>query len=96
MALGDGGLVVGTVLLYGLETLGPRTRAAFGLAATLVGAVLVNIAPGDPYFDTTVAGLNSGQLSNLHGLLRSVSVVWPALAVVWFSRRGGRGDARWL
>jgi VanZ family protein len=87
----QGGLVVGTVLLYGLETLGPRIRAAFGLAATLVGAVLVNIAPGDPYFDTTVAGLSAGQLSNLHGLLRSVSVVWPMFAIAWFWRRSARG-----
>jgi hypothetical protein len=92
----QGGLLVGTVLLYGLETLGPRTRAAFGLAATLVGAVLVNIAPGDPYFDTTVAGLSAGQLSNLHGLLRIVSFVWPLLAIVWFSRRTGRAGLRSL
>lgn len=87
----QGGLIVGAVLLYGLETLGPRTRAAFGLAATLVGAVLVNVAPGDPYFDTTVAGLNAGQLSNLHGLLRSVSVAWPMVVIVWFWRRTARG-----
>lgn len=87
----QGGLIVGTALLYGLETLGPRSRAALGLAAALAGAVLVNIAPEDPYFDSMVAGLRAGQLSNLHGLLRSVSVVWPVLAIAWFWRRTARG-----
>ncbi|MFM1990793.1 MAG: hypothetical protein RJA99_3750 [Pseudomonadota bacterium] len=87
----QGGLVVGTVLLYGLETLGPRSRAAVGLAATLAGALLVNVAPEDPYFDTMVAGLRAGQLSNLQGLLRTVSVAWPLLALAWFWRRTGRG-----
>lgn len=86
----QGGLIVGTALLYGLETLGPRTRAAAGLCAALIGAVLVNIAPGDPYFDTTVAGSSAGQLSNLHGLLRSVSVAWPTIAIPWFWRRAAR------
>jgi VanZ family protein len=92
----QGGLVVGTVLLYGLETLGPRLRATIGLLACAVGMVLVNLAPGDPYFDTMVAGLSAGQLSNLHGLLRMVSLVWPMLAIVWFLRRTGRGGARSL
>ncbi|MEI7444835.1 MAG: VanZ family protein [Burkholderiales bacterium] len=87
----QGGLIVGIALLYGLETLGPRSRAALGLAAALVGAVLVNIAPEDPYFDSMVAGMRAGQLSNLHGLLRTVSVVWPLLALAWFWRRTARG-----
>jgi VanZ family protein len=86
----QGGLVVGAVLLYGLETLGPRARAAVGLGAALAGALLVNVAPEDPYFETMAAGLQAGQLSNLQGLLRSVSVVWPLIAIVWFWRRAAR------
>ncbi|RPH41946.1 MAG: hypothetical protein EHM87_18305 [Burkholderiales bacterium] len=92
----QGGLVVGAVLLYGLETLGPRSRAALGATACVAGAVLVNVAPSDPYFDTMVAGLDAGQLSNVHGLLRAVSLVWPALAIVWFWRGVGRGSGRSL
>ena len=83
-------LVVGIALLYGLETLGPRTRAALGVAAVVAGALLVNIAPEDPYFETMVSGLSAGQLSNLHGLLRTVSAVWPVIAIVWFARRAMR------
>ena len=90
----QGGLVVGAALLYGLETLGPRWRAAAGIATAIAGVALVNLAPEDRYFETMVAGMQAGQLSNLHGLLRVVSVVWPALAVAWFSRRATRGGAR--
>jgi VanZ family protein len=92
----QGGLVVGTALLYGLETLGARARAACGLAAAAAGFVLVNVAPQDRYFETTLAGVQAGQLVNLHGLLRAVSFVWPMLAIVWFWRRAGRAGARSL
>jgi hypothetical protein len=40
--------------------------------------------------------MQAGQLSNLHGLLRAVSFVWPMLAIVWFWRRAGRAGARSL
>jgi VanZ family protein len=92
----QGGLVVGTALLYGLETLGPRWRAVAGIVTAAAGVVLVNVAPEDRYFDTMVAGMQAGQLSNLHGLLRAVSFVWPMLAIVWFWRRAGRAGARSL
>lgn len=92
----QGGLVVGAALLYGLETLGARARAACGLAAAIAGWVLVNVAPQDRYFETTLAGVQAGQLANLHGLLRTVSFVWPILAIVWFWRRARRAGARSL
>ena len=92
----QGGLVVGAVLLYGLETLGPRLRASAGVVTAVAGVVLVNLVPDDHYFDTMSAGVQAGQLSNLHGLLRGVSLVWPALAVVWFSRRALRPGSRSL
>jgi VanZ family protein len=82
----QGGLVVGTALLYGLETLGERARSACALAAVAAGAVLVNFAPPDAYFATTGRG-SSGALLNVHGLLGAVSLAWPVVAVVWFARR---------
>jgi len=92
----QGGLVVGAVLLYGLETLGPRGRAAAAIVATIAGTLLVNLAPEDPFFESTLAGLRDWQLENLHGLLRTVSLVWPALAIGWFWRQAGRAGPRWL
>jgi VanZ family protein len=92
----QGGLVVGAALLYGLETLRPRGRAAAAIVATAAGTLLVNLAPEDPYFESTLAGLRSWQLENLHGLLRTVSVLWPALAIGWFWRHAGRAGQRSL
>jgi VanZ family protein len=95
-AFGLRSLAVGAVLLYGLETLGPRLRAAAGVATAAAGVALVNLVPDDQYFDSMVATVQVGQLSNLHGLLRIVSFVWPLLAIVWFSRRTGRAGLRSL
>jgi VanZ family protein len=92
----QGGLVVGAALLYGLETLGPRTRAAAAVLLLTVGTLLVNLAPEDRYFETTLAGMQAGQLVNLQGLLRTVSLVWPLLAIVWFWRRARRRGTRSL
>ena len=82
----QGGLVVGAVLLYGLDTLGPRTRAACAAAAAAIGLALVNLAPADRYFETMLTGVQAGRLANLHGSLRVVSVAWPLLAIAFFWR----------
>jgi VanZ family protein len=83
----QGGAVVGALLLYALDTFGPRARAACAAAAALLGMLLVNVAPSDGYFATTLSGTSAGQWANLHGLLRIASVLWPMLAIVWFGRR---------
>lgn len=83
----QGGLVVGALVLYGLETLGPRARAACAVLALVTGTLLVNVAPADAYFETTLAGATVGPWTNLHGLLRIASVTWPLFALVWFWRR---------
>lgn len=93
----QGGLVVGLVLLYGIETLGARSRAAVAMLTALAGALLVNVAPGDRYFETMLAGgPGAGPLSNLHGVLRAASIAWPLLAVAWFWSRFRRGEGRSL
>lgn len=93
----QGGLVVGAVLLYGIETLGARARAVVAMLTAIAGAVLVNLAPEDRYFETMLAGgPGAGPLSNLHGLLRAASVAWPALALAWFWGRLRNGEGRSL
>lgn len=92
----QGGLVVGASLLYALETLRSRARAAAAVVLALVGLVLVNIAPEDRYFESTLASVQAGQLVNLHGLLRLVSTLWPLAAIAWFWVRMRRSRGRWL
>jgi VanZ family protein len=92
----QGGLVVGIALLYALDTLGVQARALAGAICAVVGLLLVNLAPEDPYFESTLAGVQTGQLVNLHGLLRVVATIWPVLAIAWFSPRARRSSSGWL
>jgi VanZ family protein len=92
----QGGLLVGTAILYGLETLSPRARATIALTLLAVGTLLVNLAPPDRYFEDALAGFSSGRLANLQGLLRLIALVWPLIALAWFWRRTGRRAGRSL
>ena len=85
----QGGLLVGTIVLYGLETLSPRVRATIALTLLAIGTLLVNLAPPDRYFEDALAGFSAGRLVNLQGLLRLIALVWPLIAVAWFWRRAG-------
>jgi VanZ family protein len=85
----QGGLLVGTIVLYGLETLSPRARATIALTLLAVGTLLVNLAPPDRYFEDALAGFSAGRLANLQGLLRLIAIVWPLIALAWFWRRAG-------
>jgi hypothetical protein len=57
---------------------------------------MVNLAPEDRYFESTLASVQAGQLVNLHGLLRLVSTLWPLAAIAWFWVRMRRSRGRWL
>lgn len=92
----QGGLVVGAALLYALETLSPRARALGGVVLGAAGMLLVNLAPEDSYFDHALAGMRSGQLVNLQGLLRAVSMLWPLAAIGWFAQGLRKRKPRWL
>lgn len=92
----QGGLVVGAALLYALETLSARTRAVCAMALCAAGLLLVNFAPEDHYFESTLAGVRAGQLVNVQGLLRIIGMLWPMAALAWFAPQGRRPVRRWL
>ena len=92
----QGGLLVGAIALYGLETLSPRARATIALTLLAIGTLLVTLAPPDRYFEDTLAGFSSGRLINLQGLLRVIALVWPLIAMAWFWRRTDRSARRSL
>jgi hypothetical protein len=83
----QGGLVVGAALLYALETLSDRSRAVLAIALAGLSLMLVNLAPDDRYFESTLQSARAGQLINLHGVLSGVAMVWPLAAIAWFWRR---------
>ncbi|HLS86045.1 MAG TPA: VanZ family protein [Burkholderiales bacterium] len=72
-----GGLAVGLpAALLALAL--PRT-ARLVLAAVLVmaAAVLVNVAPANPYFTATLRAWHQGHFLHFNGLTRLVSLLWP-------------------
>ena len=60
------------------------------------GWLLVNFAPEDRYFESTLAGVRAGQLVNVQGLLRIIGMLWPVAAIAWFMPLGRRPARRWL
>jgi VanZ family protein len=79
------GLVVG--LAVALVALGLPRRLRILLAALLVmgAAILVNLAPANPYLAATLALWRQGHFLNFNGLTRLVSALWPFSAIAYLS-----------
>ena len=77
------GLIAGVLLGLAAVSL-PRT-ARLGLAAVLMvaAAVLVNLAPPNPYFAAILRVWQQGHFFNFNGLTRLVSAAWPFIAVAY-------------
>ena len=77
------GIPAGLLLFLALLRL-PR-RAMVGASALLLlfGAVLVNIAPENPYLEAAVQTWQHGHFLSFSGLTRLVSTLWPALACIY-------------
>lgn len=75
------GLAAGVALAAAALRL-PRT-ARFAAAAMLLmaAAVLVNLAPPNPYFAATLKVWEQGHFLNFNGLTRLVGSLWPLAAL---------------
>jgi VanZ family protein len=68
--------------LLAIAFLLPRLGRLMGAAlCLLVGAMLVNLAPINPYSETAVALWRQGHFLNFNGLTRWISTIWPFLAL---------------
>jgi VanZ family protein len=89
------GLMVGGGLLCAMLLLPARWRALFGAISLIVGMLLVNSAPFNPYSLAALAMWRQGHFLNFNGLTRLSASFWPFLALaylvaVWHWRRHGR------
>jgi hypothetical protein len=77
------GLIAGVLL--GLAAVSLPRSARLGLAAVLIvaAAVLVNLAPPNPYFAAILRVWQQGHFFNFNGLTRLVSAAWPFIAVAY-------------
>lgn len=77
------GFVVGLGLWLLASIMNVRWRQVLATLSLLVAAILVNLAPENPYLENTFHVWNPGQFLNFHGLTRLASNLWPFLALPW-------------
>lgn len=77
------GLATGLTLWLLAVPLQARWQRALAAFSLLLGTVLVNLAPENPYLANTFQLWNPGQFLNFHGLTRLASNLWPFLALPW-------------
>jgi VanZ family protein len=75
------GLGVGAVILVFALLLPPLGRLVLAALCLLAGAMLVNLAPIDPYSPDALALWRQGHFLNFNGLTHWVSSIWPFLAL---------------
>ncbi|MDR2364301.1 MAG: VanZ family protein [Zoogloeaceae bacterium] len=74
------GLALGAALLSLTLLLPPRTRPPLAALALLIGVLLVNCVPMNPYSLAAPARGQEGHFFNFNGLTRWISIIWPFLA----------------
>lgn len=73
------GLTVGTAILAVAIALPPTPRLMIAALSLMAGAVLVNLAPPNPYSTAALATWRQGHFLNFNGLTRLVATAWPFL-----------------
>lgn len=88
------GLAVGMPLLFAAAMLPRVMRLALGAVLLMGATVLVNLAPANPYFSSTLALWSQGHFLNFNGLTRLLSSLWPFAALLYLMMLASRqGDA---
>jgi VanZ family protein len=85
------GLLLGALALYLIGAFQRRTRLILGSALVLLGLLFVNVAPADPFFQTTQAAaqgvLTPALTPSLRSLVGALGAFWPLLALAYFIGR---------
>ena len=77
------GLLAGAVILLITLWMSLNIRLLLAALALMVAAVVVNVAPANPYSLAALAVWQQGHFLNFNGLTRLVSIVWPFLALAF-------------
>ena len=77
------GLMVGMVMLAGLSFAPPAAQRRAATLSLLIALVLINLAPSNPYFLSTLQDWTQGKFLNFNGAAQFLSLCWPAFAL-WF------------
>lgn len=88
------GLAAGVMLWLPFARSTPRRALRAAALCLGAGAVLVNLAPENPYLVAALKILQRGHLLPFNAMVSLLSTCWPALALIWLGlpSRGGAED----
>jgi hypothetical protein len=85
------GVLVGALALYLIGAFQRRTRLVAGAVLVVLGLLLVNLAPADPFFQTTQSAaqevLTPAMTPSLRSLVSTLGAIWPLMALAYFIGR---------
>lgn len=77
------GLAAGSALWLLASALPSTVQRALAALALLAATVLVNLAPENPYLESTLQAWNPGQFLNFHGATHLAAMLWPWIVLPW-------------
>jgi len=89
----EGGLLCGLVMIVGLVFAPPAAQRRVAALTLLISLALVNIAPPNPYFASTMQAWVQGKFLNFNGAAQFLSLLWP-FVTLWFLRHPVHRQAR--
>jgi VanZ family protein len=85
------GLLIGALMLYLIGAFHRRTRLWIGIVLVVLGLMLVNISPADPFFQTTQSSapgvLTPSMTPSLRSLISAIGAWWPMMTMAYFAIR---------
>lgn len=84
------GLLVGGTAALAAVALPRAARVALAAVLLMAAAVLVNLAPPNPYFAASLKVWQQGHFLNFNGLTRLVSALWPFAALGYLTYLAAR------
>lgn len=79
----QGGFLIGGIMVAGLAFAPLVAQRRLAIATILLGIVVVNSTPVNPYFSATMQAWVQGKFLNFNGAAQFLSLLWPFCAL-WF------------
>ena len=83
--------MIGALVLYLIGAFHRRARLRIGVALVVLGLVLVNVSPADPFFQTMQSAapgvLAPSMTPSLRSLISTIGAWWPLMAMLYFAVR---------
>ncbi len=85
-----GGLLIGVIMLGGLSLAPALAQRRAAISALVICLLVVNMAPANPYFLSTLQDWTQGRFLNFNGAAHFLSLCWPFFALWYLTHRTHR------